>query len=471
LSTAAGAYVRFGLAFPDMTVLDLDPSAYGAAAHTVADRIGGALGMTVERLGARLAGTYGMAGSDDVGGQWGAAYDVAAQTAVSALTDTVNAALCLGALLEQTGINYAGAEAACVPGESAAQTARRLRGAAAHSAPDLPSSVGAGIPEPGGWSLLQHAIGRVWPNGHQDLLHEAAAAWQSAAADVRLTLPDLDSAIGAVLLQRAPEVNDAGAVLGGLRARLGSLAGHFGSLGASCSAYAHHLDQAHSAIVHECVEFVDITIAAEMAGGLFAVVTAGLSEAAANGAVAAAAVRIGRTIADLIDAFAAGVVAIAAELDATAAEFVTIQRELAPVLARRAEAAEIVRPGVIGQVGPVTGTTPTDIALGRLASYAAKPRHVLPDVDNPKLFDPACLRGMDLDEVRRRIPAHWRRLLSKDGDGEVFQDPAHLGRQIRLMPGYPPEVRPGVINHGPYAVVAQNSEKIKVALAGNPTLK
>ena len=120
----------------------------------------------------------------------------------------------------------------------------------------------------------------------------------------------------------------------GLRAQIVALGSRYRDLAGGCDEYAHHLDQAHSAIVHECVEFVDITIAAETAGGLLAVVTVGLAEVAANGAVAVAAVRIGRTIADIIDALAAAVVSLAAELDAAAAEIATVEREMAPMLAR-----------------------------------------------------------------------------------------------------------------------------------------
>jgi hypothetical protein len=199
------------------------------------------------------------------------------------------------------------------------------------------------------------------------------------------------------------------------------------------------------------------------------VVTVGLSEVAANGAVAVAAVRIGRTIADIIDALAAAVVSLAAELDAAAAGIATVEREMAPMLARRVEVAEVVRPGVIGQVGPVVGTTPTDLALARLTTTPASA--YLPNVDDPRVFDPFSLRGMSTKELMRRIPPDWEMVPSDSGGGIIFKDPRNLGRQIRLMPGYSPEVRAGAINHGSYVVVSQNSRRYKVALEGNPTLK
>ncbi len=379
-----------------MTVLDVRPVGYALAARTVGGEIAGDTVMIAENLGYDLAGCYGMAGTDDVGSQWGASYDTAAAAAQSATHDAANAMFAVAALLEQTGINYAGAEAACIPWETAAQSAARWATSNAPAPAPLQSAVGGGVPPPSGWSLLQHAIGRVWPDGHQDLLREAARAWRSAAHTLEAIAPDLDHAIGEVAAQRAPEVDDAVAVMRSAQGRFLALGRRYRELAAACEGYAHRLDQAHSAILHECVEFIDITVAAEAAGGLLSVVTVGLSEVAANSAVVAAACRIGRTIADLIDALAAAVVPIAAELDAAAAGFATVERELAPILARRVEQAEVVRPGVAGTLGPSCRSSPDrsgDREVGALAAVLAS---VLPHVDNPRLFDPQSLEGMDL---------------------------------------------------------------------------
>jgi hypothetical protein len=201
------------------------------------------------------------------------------------------------------------------------------------------------------------------------------------------------------------------------------------------------------------------------------VVTVGLSEVAANSAVAIAAVRIGRTIADVIDVLACAVVALAAELEAATVGFAAVERQLAPVLARSVERAEIVRPGVIGQIGPVVGTTPTDLVLSRLSAYGAEPARLLPNVESPRGFDPMSLEGMSMADVKKGIPADWGVAQSRSGDGEVFIDPNNSGRQIRVMPGYPANTRADPMTHGPYVVVSQNSDEIKVALAGNPTLQ
>jgi hypothetical protein len=62
-----------------------------------------------------------------------------------------------------------------------------------------------------------------------------------------------------------------------------------------------------------------------------------------------------------------------------------------------------------------------------------------------------------------RVVQEWR--------GEVFRDPDHLGRQIRIMPGYGKGARPDEITSVPYPVVSQNGRVTKAPLAGNPVLQ
>ncbi|MFC7481164.1 WXG100 family type VII secretion target [Luedemannella flava] len=108
-----------------------------------------------------------------------------------------------------------------------------------------------------------------------------------------------------------------------------------------------------------------------------------------------------------------------------------------------------------------------------------RPRHA-PDGDNsskptkiggPKEFDPQELRGLTPDEVKARIPDDWERKPSAKGGGELFVDPVNKGRQIRIMPGYPPHSRPDPMTWGPYVVVSQGGNKpVKIPLDGNPEL-
>ncbi|HEX5200301.1 MAG TPA: WXG100 family type VII secretion target [Actinoplanes sp.] len=92
-------------------------------------------------------------------------------------------------------------------------------------------------------------------------------------------------------------------------------------------------------------------------------------------------------------------------------------------------------------------------------------------IGGPKEFDPQELRGQSADDVRARIPDAWAKDNSARGGGEVYRDPGHHGRQIRIMPGYPPGSRADPVTWGPYAVVSQGGRKpVKIPLEGNPTL-
>jgi hypothetical protein len=357
-------------------LLDVHPPGYAQAARTVGGELAGSLTRARDDLLSRLSASGGMGGTDETGAQWSAAYDDSAAEAVTALTNLADSAYCLAALLEQTAINYAGAEAASVPGEPAPVSEHRWATSSAGSMAGPPSAAGLGVPEPVGWSLLQHEIGRLWPNGHQDLLHASASAWHDTRAWLLSLVPDLDGAITEVMLQRGPEVSDATAILNGVRRQLVDLADHLGAIGDACSAYARDLDRAHSAILRECVSFVDTTIAAEAAGGLLCVVTLGASEVMAQGAVVLAATRAAQAIRAAVDALAGVAVAAAFDLDVAATRLAALSAQMRPTLARTVQESAVVRPGVAGQIAPAA-TTPVEVSLSRFSlateEYAVGP--------------------------------------------------------------------------------------------------
>jgi uncharacterized protein YukE len=115
-------------------------------------------------------------------------------------------------------------------------------------------------------------------------------------------------------------------------------------------------------------------------------------------------------------------------------------------------------------------------ALKRLLHRSDTPRRPeVPEkpprkIGSPSEFDPEELRGLSVDEVRARVPDDWRHNPSARGGGEVYADPAHGGRTIRIMPGYPPGSRPDPMTWGPYVVVSQQGRSVKIPVAGNPTL-
>ena len=91
-------------------------------------------------------------------------------------------------------------------------------------------------------------------------------------------------------------------------------------------------------------------------------------------------------------------------------------------------------------------------------------------IGGPHELDPQSLHGVDAEDLRASIPNDWPVRPTNSGGGLIYEDPANAGRQIRIMPGYPPGSRPDVVTTGPYVVVSQNGDPIKVPLAGNPTL-
>jgi hypothetical protein len=361
-------------------VLDVHPVGYADAAHVLGDVIAEQVRLAWVGVQATLDGTGGMAGSDDVGSSWGASYDAAARSATRATQDTCNACYQLAALLEQTAINYEGADAASVPGSSARAAANRWA-AATTSLGELQTAIGQGAPPPGGWSLLQHAIGYLWPNGHQDLLRSAAAGWQRAAGQLEALVPDVGQAARQVLLQRAPESDAAFTVVDAMAGHLSELASSYRTLGAECEGYAGHLDQAHHEIISEIESFVEWTAGIEVVGGFFALCTFGLSEAAAQAGEAAEISRAAAAIKSVIETLRALVAAGRSAVDAATARIVALADKVSAVLARRIEMAAVKQANEIGILRPgaplpseivpsTAATTPEGIAVDTLDAAA-----------------------------------------------------------------------------------------------------
>ena len=346
-----------------MTVLDVRPVGYALAARTVGGEIAGDTVMIAENLGYDLAGCYGMAGTDDVGvamgrvlrrGRGGCAVgdarrgerDVLRRGAAGA--DRHQLRRCRGR------VHPVGDGGAVCGAVGVVERARAGTAAVGGRGPGCPN-------RPAGRCCSTRSGG----SGRTDI--KICCATRRRPGGRRRTPSRRSHPTSTARSTRSrrsarPRSMTRSRSCGLRRAGSSRSVGRYRELAAACEDYAHRLDEAHSAILHECVEFIDITVAAEAAGGLLSVVTVGLSEVAANSAVVAAAYRIGRTIADLIDALAAAVVPMAAELDAAAAGFATVERELAPILARRVEQAEVVRPGVAARSRRPSVGSPTDVA-------------------------------------------------------------------------------------------------------------
>ena len=134
--------------------------------------------------------------------------------------------------------------------------------------------------------------------------------------------------------------------------------------------------------------------------------------------------------------------------------------------------AEIAMATPVGRLGKITKIDNAVDAIDDMRDAKKLDDDVATSIKigGPDELDPQSLRGVDAEDLRARIPDDWDVTPSRSGNGVVYEDPAHKGRQIRIMPGYAAGSRSDPVTAGPYAVVSQNNGRVKIPLAGNPTL-
>ncbi|MGH3708979.1 MAG: hypothetical protein ACRDRU_12460 [Pseudonocardiaceae bacterium] len=229
--------------------------------------------------------------------------------------DVINGLYRLASLLAMTGFNHGQANSASTPGGMVLTTDT--------------------ISYDGGMCLAT-----------LDKLRAAASAWSAAARSVSAAGEEVPGAVAGISMQTSPEVADATQVCTAMGIHLRELSTAYSSMSAACSDYARHLDDAHSQVIDELVSLLEWTAALELGGGLLAVVTVGISEAAANTALAVrcavVAARVGEILARLIELAGEAAQAIARAL----ARVIEISRKLKALLGRKlsqATATEVTR--------------------------------------------------------------------------------------------------------------------------------
>ncbi len=409
-----------------------------------------------------------MAGDDPGGRDWAAAYDRGAAAALRAGQDAINACYKVSSMFAQTARNYEAADAASTPGVRhaiAAATATLPDDCVVGLAFDVPTAAGGSGSAPTGWGLIQHVVGYVWPDGHQDRLHAAASSWRSCA-DSLWSLSEY-AAVAAVpaMGHHLPEFADMSTVCNGVYMHLREVAHAQYGLADACVELAHHLDVVHSEVEGELVSLVEWSAAIQATGFLASVFSFGTAEGPTQAAQAGRIARTAARVAQLIEKFIAMARAVASSIAAVTGRAEAVAARLRVVLSAKVTTAAVTAAGRLRSVR-ATGE------LGALGRLAVDRDIAFRYIDNPKLFDPAVLRGRTIEDVRSAIPKEWARKPSRRGNGEVFRDPANSGRQIRIMAGYPAGSRADPVTLGPYAVVSQGGKSpVKIALAGNPTLK
>ncbi len=325
----------------------VDPPGYLAGSTVFGCDIAIGLWNAVADLGGALAGSGGMAGTDPAGAAWSDAYDAAAADATGVTQDVLNGCYQLAGLLAATGFNHASANLASTPGAGMVADPTDYSAASAVFDPP-PSALGGpagGLGAPAGWSLIAHLVEAVWPNGHQDRLQAAGAGWASAADAISTAGWVVDSAVASVEAQVSPEVPDAVTACSAMGGHIADLADAHRALGAACSDYAAHLNEAHSEAICELSSLVKWTAGIEAGGALLGLFSFGAGEAAAQVAeaarVAATAARVSAILARLADL----VETVVAAISAATARVVEISARLRPLLGARISrvAAEAVK--------------------------------------------------------------------------------------------------------------------------------
>ncbi|MFF0492770.1 hypothetical protein ACFYTQ_27385 [Nocardia sp. NPDC004068] len=404
----------------------------------------------------------GMAGDAPGCREWGVAYDDAARKTMQACSSLANALTNYGAVLYAMGFHYGEANNNKPPVPNVAQVGEYQV--------VIPTSVhdnGIGFTNHGGLKeYIDQVIARVLatfgklPNGDKDKLDKAHRVWDTFGTHPTIT--------GA-----AAQITTISALFDGLDDPTNRqlIQDHFATLKTSAEtiatagqSMAAPIKNYHEATVSlgsdtsRSINNLELTLGvAAVLGGAIALFSLGTS-------IAPAAAVVGEEVASTVAAIQ------------TAYQ----ESQMVRVLGMAALAATAV-----GTITAFTGVPSIDldkVAKDLAAIIAMKAaihgeggqdgaeKHELPNVRDPKTFDPQSLTGKSAEEIANGIPSDWEEAPSKSGGGTVYRDPNNFGRQIRIMPGYTEGNRPDPLTHGPYAEVSQNGTNTKVPLQGNPTL-
>ena len=342
--------------------LAIDPATYEAASLAFGTEIAGRVTRAALGLLDELGGCAAMAGADPAGRSWADAYDDAAALTVGVTSDVVNGCYQLAELLQQTGFNYSRAESHSTPGVIGPLPDRTFYAGFGLSLAPPPSAAGGTV------QARMDALGAVECDGHtygwhQDRLRAAAAAWSAAAAAIADSTPFVYEALECISSQVSPEVDDAMTACRAMDEHLWALVGAYRSMASACSDFAGHIDKAHSDALNELMSLLEWTAGIQVAGGVLAFFTAGLSEIPAQLAqlerVAVTAAKVRSIIVHLIDMARV----VAESISAATARVVQVSRNLKGLLGTRLSVATAHE---VGQL-PEVLTTAEQVAVKRAA--------------------------------------------------------------------------------------------------------
>lgn len=357
-----------------MVALLLETDDFAAAAWTMFRDAGDPLVAALFRLESSLTDCGGMAGSDPGGRSWASSYDALASSALLGLRSLANGCYRLSAMFGQTCRNYAAAERMSTADRwdvaSAELDVAQLPGDTSVTWDvSVPSAAGVASGGPPGWSLVSGLVGRVWPDGHQDRLRAAAAAWRAAAASV----DDVAARVRGVPAQfagdRLPEADAMAAVCSAVVDAAAQLQTSLEHAAESCDSLAGALDRAHAEIEHELVSLTEQSALIEGIGQLLSAATFGAGELPTQLVEGSRLAAVAARITALIDEFLGLVAGLAARLP-TLSEVAARAGQSLEDLFRAplaVAAAEPVRT-LPAQLSTVSGITRTEMAAERYLS-------------------------------------------------------------------------------------------------------
>jgi hypothetical protein len=355
-------------------LIALETQDIAAASRMLGLWVADPLELSTNALFTTLGGCAAMAGTDPAGTAWAESYDRAAAAGLTAAQDVVQAVNKLAAMFAQTARNYAAAD------EASTASTRRLIDAAVATLPRIgdyflpactpPSAAGGSSGGPHGWGLVEHLVGYVWPNGHQDRLRTAARAWRTSSDALRHGADDAISASQLAISDRLPESEDMWTVCRAMSGQLSALADVHRSIADSCDALATQLDEVHSAIEGELISLIEWTIGIEVGGGLLSIVTLGLAEGPTQAVEAARIAKTAQRVAELIEKFIALARTTAQSVAAVAERAGQVSVRLRAVLDARLSEAAVT---VVGRIRTVRATGDLG-AIGRIERGAELPQ-------------------------------------------------------------------------------------------------
>ncbi|QNG17399.1 hypothetical protein G4H71_07680 [Rhodococcus triatomae] len=245
-----------------------------------------------------------MAGWDSAGQEFAAAYDDAAGALFISMSHLIDGAGQIADLLHATGFNHANADDPGSAPDAAASDYPPAPNLSAISRPAVrtpPSANGGDDDPPWGWSLVETAVGYLWPNGDESKLRSAASAWRLAGAGLGTAALPIHDAIDMVAAQQSPEVGVVTDACEEYRAQLLDIADCCASLAAACDEYADHLATAHEEILDLLNQLLWETAVIGTIGVAGAFVTAGGAAAGGSAAVAARVTMYAARISTVID--------------------------------------------------------------------------------------------------------------------------------------------------------------------------